>query len=440
MPFKEDAQQLKAKLDEQKKIFDAQDKRAKDAKDAGQDDAAAFKAAEPTTDEAQQVKKLAEEIEGLHTKVSESREYEEIRTKNDALQNELKQPVNRPHFANTDPRERKEQKTVGQEFAQSEEFKKWFADISQNGGSIAEGVKIHSPAVETKALVLTSNTSGGALVRREYAGLVDFPLRQLTIRDVISIGRTGSNLIEYVRVTAKTRGAAVVPEATATTSTGYTNAAKPEAGMTLAIIQEGVKTIAVWMPITRQILADAPQLESMIDNFLNEDLELTLEDQIINGTGGANFTGLENTTGLTPQAFNTDMLTTTRKARTAAMIVGRERSTAYLMNPYDWEALDLTKDAENRYYFGGPLSLGTKQLWGLPVIESEVIPQGTAYTGNLKRMMLWDRERPTTRVTDSHSDFFTHNLLAILTELRAAFGVLRPAAIVKIDLHTGANS
>jgi HK97 family phage major capsid protein len=110
------------------------------------------------------------------------------------------------------------------------------------------------------------------------------------------------------------------------------------------------------------------------------------------------------------------------------------------MNPYDWEALDLTKDAEQRYYFGGPLSLGTKMLWGLPVIESEVIPQGTAYTGNLKRMMLWDRERPTTRITDSHSDFFTHNLIAILTELRAAFGVLRPAAIVKIDLFSGANS
>lgn len=438
MAFKEDAKLLKAKLDEQKKIFDAQDKRAKDAKAGGADDETAMKAADPTADESAQAKKLAEEIEELHTKCSQSREYEDMRTKNDSLRAELSQPVDRPEFAGDSRRQ--EVKSVGQQFTQSEDFKKWYEDISQGGGSIGEGVKVHSPAVETKALILTSNTSGGALVRRDYSGLVEYPLRQLTIRDVISIGRTGSNLVEYVRVTAKTRGATVVPEATATTSTGYTNAAKPEAGMTLAIVQEGVKTIAVWMPITRQILADAPQLESMIDNFLNEDLELALEEQMITGTGGANFTGLENTTGLTPQAFNTDMLTTTRKARTAAMILGRERSTGFLMNPYDWETLDLTKDAENRYYFGGPLSLGTKMLWGLPVIESEVIPQGTAYTGNLKRMMLWDRERPTTRVTDSHSDFFTHNLLAILTELRAAFGVLRPAAIVKIDLHSGANS
>jgi hypothetical protein len=37
-------------------------------------------------------------------------------------------------------------------------------------------------------------------------------------------------------------------------------------------------------------------------------------------------------------------------------------------------------------------------------------------------------------VSDSHSDFFIRNLVAILAEMRAAFGVLRPAAFVEIDL------
>jgi HK97 family phage major capsid protein len=439
MPFKEDAKNLKTKLAEQKKIFDAQDKRALDAKNAGQPEDEAMKAADPTPDEITQLKALKTEIDELDQKCAESKEYEDMRTQNDALSKTLGQPVNRPDFSDTTPN-RQEMKSGGREFVESKEFKDWFAKIAPHGGSIANGLKIDSPAVESKALILTSATSGGALVRRDYGPTVDFPLRPLTIRDVISVGRTGSNLVEYVRITAKTRAAAVVPEATGTSGGGYTAAAKPESGMTLAIIQEGVKTIAVWMPITRQILADAPQLESMIDNFERQDLELELEDQIITGTGGSEFTGLENTAGLTPQAFNTDMLTTTRKARTAALITGRARSTGFLMNPYDWETLDLTKDAENRYYFGGPLSLGTKQLWGLPVVESEVIPQGTAYTGDLRQMMLWDREQPTRRITDSHADFFTHNLIAILTELRAAFGVIRPAAIVKVDLHAGANS
>jgi HK97 family phage major capsid protein len=345
MPFKEDARQLKAKLDEQKKIFDAQDLRAKQAKEAGQDEAACFKAAEPTTEESEQAKKLAGEIEDLYDKVAQSKEYEDMRTKNESLRNQLAQPVNRPDYASIDTRNPNGlKKTIGQEFTQSEELKTWLKALAPHGGEIAEGLKIESPAVELKALVLSGSTSGGALVRRDYGPWpVDLPLRPLTIRDVITVGRTGSNLVEYVRVTALTRAAAVTPEATATSGGGYTAAAKPEAGMTLEVVQAGVKTVPVWMPITRQILADAPQLESMIDNFLNADIELALEEQIISGTGGTQFTGIENTSGLTPQAFVTDMLTTTRKARTAAMITGRARATGFLMNPYDWETLDLTR-------------------------------------------------------------------------------------------------
>jgi HK97 family phage major capsid protein len=292
-----------------------------------------------------------------------------------------------------------------------------------------------------KGLVYTTSTSGGAFVHRDYAPNVAYPLRPLTITDVISHGRTGSNLVEFVRQAAPTRAADVVPEATATSSTGYSNAAKPEASMAFDIIQAGVKTIAVWIPATRQILEDVPQIESLIENFLMDDVNLKLEDEMISGVGGTHFTGIENTAGITPQAFATDALTTTRKARTTTLVVARAKPTAFLMNPYDWEALDLTKAATTGvYYFGGPSQMGVKMLWGLPVVESEVIPQGTFYTGDLRQMMLWDREQPTTRITDSHSDFFTHNMIAILTEGRWAFGVLRPSAIVKGDLVQGANS
>ena len=43
----------------------------------------------------------------------------------------------------------------------------------------------------------------------------------------------------------------------------------------------------------------------MVDAFLGADIELALEDEVVGGHGGANqaFTGLENTVGLTPQAF-----------------------------------------------------------------------------------------------------------------------------------------
>lgn len=403
---------------------------------------------DPVGEEAAKIAKIHEELKALTEEVTELENQRAVVKAATDLISAVGQPQARPAYGKGQEFERAQ--SLGEEFVNNPAFKAWLAKATDNGNAqISEGTSLKDfPTIEMKGLrlsqkglVYTSNTSGGALVRRDYYPTVELPMRPLTIRDAITNARTGSNLVEYVRVTSQTRAAAIVPEATATTSTGYSNAAKPEASMAMEIVQAAVKTIAVWMPATRQVLADAPQLQSLIENFLMTDLELALEDEIISGAGGSShFTGIENTAGLTPQAFTTDVLTTTRKARTAALITGRTASTGYLMNPYDWEALDLTKDAENRYYFGGPLSLGTKMLWGLPVFESEVIPQGTAYTGNLKTIIVWDRERATTRVAEQHSDYFTHNMVAILTELRAAMGVLRPASLVKIDLLAGANS
>jgi len=46
----------------------------------------------------------------------------------------------------------------------------------------------------------------------------------------------------------------------------------------------------------------------------------------------------------------------------------------------------------------------------------------------------------TIRMSDAPNDFFLRNMLAILAERRAAFGVFRPPAIVRGDLLAGPNS
>lgn len=456
MAFKDDTKQLKQKLEEQKKIFDAQDTRAAAAQKAGSDEAAVTKAAEPTEEEKTQLKALKTDIDELDARCAESKQYQDMRDQNDSLLKGLNAPGARPDYGNgAGPGEIK---SAGQAIVENPDFKSWWdraAPPSANGSRSVPNSKmsLESPVVnlkdiglgdlrdfDKKALVMTTPaTAGGALVRRDYGPWpIDLPLRPLTIRDVITILQTGSNLIEYVRVNSLTRAAKIVPEATSTTDDA---ALKPEAGMALEVVQTAVKTIAVLMPVTRTILADAPQLESMITNFLRTDIDLELEEEIVSGPGGAeHFTGLENTPNLTPQGFVTDMLTTARKARTAALIQGRARSTGFLLNPLDWEAFDLTKNANNDYYFGGPLAMGTKMLWGLPVIESEVIPQGTFYTGDLKQLVVWDRQDPTLYMTDSHKDYFARNIITILYEGRWAFGVLRPPAVVKGDFVQGANS
>lgn len=326
--------------------------------------------------------------------------------------------------------------SLGEQFTSSEAFKGWLNQLAPKG-HVPDRARVQSPGVEVASKTLltgVSSTSAGALVVNERISLIDDGLfrRPLTVLDLITKGTTGSDTVEYVRQGTHTNNAAPVAEATATDDgTG----AKPESAMVLAIVTEVAKTIAHWIPATRRALADAGQLRSLIDSFLRYGLEEELEDQILNGSGvGENFTGIYNTSNTGTQAWDTNILTTTRKARTKVVVEGRAMPNGYLLHPTDWQTIDLLQDNEARYYFGGPSAVGAPRLWGLPVVESEANAVGYGLCADFRLAMLWDREQAQILVSDSHSDFFVRNLLAILAEMRAAFGVIRPAAFIEMDL------
>lgn len=352
-------------------------------------------------------------------------------------------------------------KSIGQHYIESNEYKSLIGSVP--GGQFTKQHRVQANPVGFKQLLPRkggqkalvtgdSDTSGGAFLRGDDLGLqvgLEPFQRPLTLRDIVTNGTTQSDSLEYVRVTSITNNAAPVAEATtaapptAPGSAGaLVNAAgggyKPESGLAVARVTTPVRTIAHWIPVTKRALADAAQMLTLIDNFLEYGLEEELEDQMIAGDGtGENFEGLANVSGVQSQAWDTNLLTTLRKAKTKVRTVGRSIPNGYVVNPVDVEALDLLTDNENRFYFGGPGGSGlpgTQPVWNLPVIESEAVPAGTAYVGDWKKAILWDRQQSTITTTDSHADFFIRNLVAILAELRAAFGVIQPTAFVKIDL------
>ena len=333
--------------------------------------------------------------------------------------------------------------TMGEQFVSAPAFKEWMAHVAPSG-QISESAKgLMSPPVEFKDLLTgTSPTSAGAFVTPEDTGIYE-PLgrRPLTIRQLISNRTTGSDAVEFVRQTVQVQQAAPVPEANVTDYTGATGQVegrKPEGRMAFERVQEPVRTIAVWIPATKRALADAGQLRGIIDQELRDDLADELEGQLISGDGvGENLRGVLNTTGVLEQDFDTNIHVTARKARTALATVGRARPTAYVFNPVDWEAFDLATDSSGRYYHGGPLAMGEKRLWGLPVVESEAVPEGVGLLGDWRKAVLWDRERASIQVSDSHNDFFIRNMIAILAEMRAAFGIIRPSAFIEIELTAG---
>lgn len=335
--------------------------------------------------------------------------------------------------------------SMGERFIGSPEFTALGKSVPN--GQFSEKARVQSGVVQFKDLLTGADhdTSAGALLRPDYRGMLDpFYQRPLTLRDIVAGGTTSTDTIEYVRLVSVTNNAAPVAEATSsavidgTDVTPVMGGVKPESGMEFEKDSTTVKTIAHWIPATKRALADASQVRTLIDQFLRYGLEEELEDQILAGNGvGENFLGLANTSGVQTQSApgsGQDNFDITRMARRKVRIGGRARPSAYVMNPIDWEKFELMRDGNDRFYAGGPFNMATPSLWGLPVVESEVIPAGTAWVGDWKQAVLYDREQAGIQVTDAHADFFIRNLVAILAEMRAAFAVLRPSAFVKITL------
>lgn len=341
-------------------------------------------------------------------------------------------------------------RSLGVTIVESPEFKSMLGGFPD--GRIPAQSRVQSSPIAVKSLFTgASSTSAGAFVVNERTDIVEMLGRKpLTIRNLVSNRRTTSDTVEFVQESSHTNNAAVVAEATsaaartaaANTSTGavtFTNASgggyKPEGAWAFAVTTAVVKTIAEWVPVTKRALADVAQLEGLINDELSADIAEAEEAQILNGDGqGENFTGITATSGIQTQAWSTDLFTTVRKGVTKARTVGRVNPTALVLNPADAERIDLAQDGNDRYYYGGPQALGQRTIWGVPVVESESQTEGTGLLGDFSKAVVWDREQTTVTMTDSHSDFFIRNLVAVLAEERLAFGVTRPTAFVSLDL------
>jgi HK97 family phage major capsid protein len=335
----------------------------------------------------------------------------------------------------------------GASFIDSAEYKALLASVPN--GRFGEKARVQSQPFAVKSLLTgTDDASAGSLVWHDWRGVIDPPsyMRPLRIRALVSPGSTGSDTVEYVRILGVDNQAGWVPEASTIEPAGsgvvpVTDAeagVKPMSSITFERDSTTVKTLAHWIPATKRALSDAAQIRTLIDTFLMYGLEVALDDEIMQGDGtGEHLLGIAHTSGVQVQAAATggqDIFDITRIARRKVLIGGRTFPTAFVMNPIDWEAVELKRNTQGVFYAGGPFAMATPSLWGLPVVESEAVPAGTAWCGDWKKAVLYDREQASIQVTDSHADFFVRNLVAILAELRCAFAVLRPAAFVKLTV------
>ena len=268
--------------------------------------------------------------------------------------------------------------------------------------------------------------SAGALVQsQQLPGILMPGLRRLTIRDLLAQGRTSSNAIEYVRENVFTNSAAPVAE----------GALKPESQLTFTKETANVKTIAHWIQASRQIMDDAPMLESYVNGRLLFGLDLVEEGQLLNGDGtGDNLVGLNKVAS----AYDTGLDATgdTKADRIAHAIFQVTESefeaSGIILNPRDWHAISLLKDEQGQYIFGGPAAFAARVMWGLPVVATKAQAQGTFTVGGFDlASQVWDRMDATIEVSNQDRDNFVKNMLTILCEERLTVTHYRPTAIIK---------
>jgi hypothetical protein len=276
---------------------------------------------------------------------------------------------------------------------------------------------------------LMADVTGTTNMRRgDYAGLVPQLRRRLSVLDLIPTGTMDNNSLPYTQESGSFATAAETTE----------GSAKPEAAITFTDATADAVTIAHWSKVRKQALADFAALQSIIEGRLRYGVERRLEAEVIAGDGSApNMRGILNTSGIGAVAYDAAELVADQVLRAiTTVLLADAQADGIVMHPTDWQTALLAKAAgDGHYYSGGPFSVTPQMMWGVPLIPSAALAQGTVLVGDFAiGAQLFIREGVNVLLSDSDQDDFIKNRVTLLAELRAALAVFRPAAFATVDL------
>ena len=343
-------------------------------------------------------------------------------------------------------------KSLGQLFLDSPEFK--MLNGGKNGANMPSPFVLNSGDITSSGwgqkdvysgLLDTTGLSFTGFGTRERDALVIPPMRTRRVRDLFPARTTTAAVIEYFRQLGFTTPGTTATNAAAPVAqrSGGAFASKPQSSMVFEGHQAPVRTLAHWEAAHRNVLADEPQLRSIIDNELLYGLRLQEDYQILNGDGtGENLLGVLETPGVQEYAWSEGAVSPVadtkadalRRAATLAFLAYYE-PTGVVLHPNDWEDLELTKNTQGTYLMAVSMQVGSEaRIWRMPVIDTPAIPEGTALVGAFGTgAQLYDREQANIRISEQHADFFVRNAIVVLAEQRLALAVKRPESFVKVD-------
>lgn len=314
-------------------------------------------------------------------------------------------------------------KSLGHEVANHDDVKSYAAGGCK--GTIGFSVK---------AITSGSGSAGSLIVPQRDSNIVGIPRMQMRVRDLLTPGRTEGNSVEYAYQSTRENAAAPVAE----------TQLKPESNYEWETDQAPVRTIAHWVPVSRQAMDDIPQLESLIDGEMRYGLDDVEDAQLLLGDGtGENLHGLY--TQATPYAQPAGVVVSapTRIDQLRLALLQVELADyapdGMVIHPTAWAGIELTKDGHGGYIFANPQGLASNTLWGRPVVSTKRIGTGNFLVGAFKLAgQIFDRMDTEVRISDQDRDNFIRNMLTVRAEKRLALVVRRPGALVRGALQAEA--
>ena len=319
-------------------------------------------------------------------------------------------------------------------------------ELEAAGMSVLDTKKHPFSTTEFKAATDTQVTGGAEggfeplLVTVDQQGAWPYE-RPLTIADLFSAGTMTGQAIKYPVYGAFEGAAGTVAE----------GGKKPQMHLPDPTwVTDTLHEVAAFWKVSDTMAEDLPYIVSEIDSHAQYNLKLVEEMQLLAGDGtDPNMQGL----------YGRDIQTIAQGADTDADRIFKATTLinnatgfvadAVVLNPADYEALRLGKDANSQYYGGGYFSgaygnggmSGTPALWGLKTVVTAAIEQGTALVGAFKASgTVYRKGGLRVESTNSNEDDFQNDKVSYRIRERLALQVKYPKGFVKVALGKASSA
>lgn len=382
-----------------------------------------LKAGEITNEETEAIKALIADIDSLAAQIEKAEEQSELVEKIGALAGDSdEQPAGGDEPA----------KSIGAHFVK--DMRKAKRSLKDTGTFVASEYK----AAGDTHLGGSEDGPWGPIVTDVDREIVTPYRRPLLVADLFGAGAVSGNAITYPVFGSLEGETDEVDEAG---QKPQVHVEDPE------WVTDVLSEIAGFIKISDNMAEDLAYVVSEISGTLMYDLQAKEEDRLLNGTGtGGRLLGVLNRDGINEITAGGDS-NPDRIYLGISQIAQASPFTAdgIVINPEDYEAIRLSKDA-NGQYFGGGFFTGQygnggiaeePPLWGRRTVVTNAIAQGTVLVGAFAQSKIFRKGGIKVESTNSHQDDFTNDRITIRARERLGLQVKYPAAFSVVSLEQG---